>query len=142
MARMKLEIQGLDQLLMRINQFDGDIRGTTEKALRETHAIVTKKAETAIAQGNLPAKGRYSHGETAAALRRNAEIEWHGSVAEVKVGFDIKRGGLASIFLMYGTPRMKPAKGLYNAFYGSKTRKEIVEAQENAFWEEIRRIYG
>lgn len=142
MARMKLEIQGLSELLNRIQALDGNIRETTEKALRETHAIVTQNAENAIAQGNLPAKGRYSHGETAAALRRYAEIEWHGSVAEVKVGFDINKGGLASIFLMYGTPRMKPAKGLYAAFYGNKTRKEVLEAQENVFWDEIRRLEG
>ena len=142
MARMKLEIQGLSELLNRIQTLDGNIRETTEKALRETHSIVTQKVETAMAKGNLPAKGKYSHGDTLNALRRNADIEWHGSVAEVKVGFDINKGGLVSIFLMYGTPRMSPAKGLYSAFYGNRTRKEVVEAQENVFWDEIRRLEG
>ena len=33
-------------------------------------------------------------------------------------------------------------KELYNAFYGTKTRKEVVEAQEAAFWKEIRRLEG
>lgn len=142
MARMKLEIEGLNELLNRIESLDGNIRQVTEEALRETHAIVTRKAEAAMANGNLPAKGKYSHGDTLGHLRRNAAVEWHGDVAEVPVGFDINSGGLVSIFLMYGTPRMRPAKGLKDAFFGSRTRKEIVEAQENVFWNEIRRLEG
>ena len=142
MARMKLEIQGLDEFINRIQQLDGNIRETTEKALRETHQIVTQKAEKAISAGNLPAGGKYSIGDTAKALRRNAAIEWKGTVAEVPVGFELKQGGLTSIFLMYGTPRMSPAKGLKDAFYGNATRKQVVEAQEQVFWNEIRRLEG
>lgn len=142
MARMKLEIEGLNELLNRIELLNGNVRATTEQALRETHRIVTHKAENAMSATYLPARGKYSTGETLLHLRRNAAIEWHGDVAEVKVGFDIKRGGLTSIFLMYGTPRMKPDKELYNAFFGNRTKKEIVEAQENVFWNEIRRLEG
>lgn len=142
MARMKLEIEGLSEYLNRIQQLDGNIRETTEKALRETHQIVTQKAQKAMSASYLPARGKYSTGETLTHLRRNAAIEWHGDVAEVPVGFNIKGGGLTSIFLMYGTPRMRPDKELYNAFFGSRTRKEVVEAQENVFWNEIRRLEG
>lgn len=142
MARMKLEIEGLNEFLNRIQLLDGNIRQTTEQALRETHQIVTKKAENAMSAAYLPAKGKYSTGETLKHLRRNAAIEWKGDVAEVPVGFDIKRGGLVSIFLMYGTPRMHKDQALYDAFFGNRTRKEIVEAQENVFWNEIRRLEG
>ena len=44
--------------------------------------------------------------------------------AYIKVGFNISKGGLASIFLMYGTPRMQPDKKLYNSIYGSSTKKK------------------
>ncbi len=142
MARMKLEIEGLNEMLNRIESLNGNVRTTTEQALRETHSIVTQKAEKAMSAAYLPAKGKYSTGDTLKALRRNAAIEWHGDVAEVKVGFDIKHGGLVSIFLMYGTPRMNPDKELYNAFFGNRTKKEVVEAQENVFWNEIRRLEG
>lgn len=142
MARMKMEIEGLNEYLNKIQLLGGNVRETTETALRETHAIVTQKIETAMQAGNLPAKGKYSTGETLKHLRRNAAVEWHGDVAEVPVGFDIKQGGLVSIFLMYGTPRMSPAKGLKEAVFGARTRKEIVEAQENVFWNEIRRLEG
>lgn len=142
MARMKLEITGLDKLLERIDKMGSDSKKVCEEALRETHKIVTQKAEEGMAKSNLPAGGKYSYGDTLRTLRREALIYWNGDVASVPVGFDINNGGLTSIFLMYGTPRMKKDQTLYNAFFGAKTRKEILEAQENVFYSEIRRLEG
>lgn len=142
MPKLKVEFDGFDQVLSKLNALEGDTRKVTEEALRKTHEIVTSNVEKAMAASNLPAGGKYSEGYTLGALRKSANIEWQGSLASVPVGFDIKHGGLASIFLMYGTPRMSPAKGLYNAFYGSKIRNEILSAQEQIFWNEIRRLEG
>lgn len=140
MARMKIEIEGFDEILKKLNALEGDVRKATEDALRKTHEIVTEKAEKGMANANLPAGGEYSTGDTLKTLRRNAEIEWQGNVAEVKVGFDIANGGLVSIFLMHGTPRMNPDRALYNAFYGNTTKKEIIAAQEEVFWNAIREL--
>lgn len=142
MARMKLEIEGFDHIIRRITELEGNAKKVTEKALRETHSIVTAKAEKAMGNSYLPAGGDYSKGDTLRSLRRNAEIEWHGDIAQVPVGFDIDHNGLTSIFLMYGTPRMEPDRELYNAFYGNKTKQEVIQAQENAFYDEIRRLEG
>ena len=142
MARMKLEIEGLSELLTRIEALNGDSKEIAEEALRKTHAIVTAKAEKGMQAAYLPAKGKYATGDTLKHLRRNAEVEWKGTVGEVKVGFDINSGGLVSIFLMYGTPRMKKDQELYNAFKGKKTLTEVKEAQEQVFWDAIRRLEG
>lgn len=142
MAKMKIEISGFEQILRRMTELEGNVKKTTEEALRKTHEIVTDYAEKGMAHSNLPAGGQYSTGETLKSLRREANIEWNGSVASVPVGFDIKHGGLASIMLMYGTPRMKKDQKLYNAFYSAKTKKEVVAAQEEIFWKEIRRLEG
>ena len=56
----------------------------------------TKKAQEAITPHNETKR-------TEKALKKEAEIEWAGTLASVKVGFSISEGGLASIFLMYGT---------------------------------------
>ena len=72
-------------------------------------------------------------GDTEESLKRNADVTWIGTAAEVEVGFDIDNGGLPSVFLMYGTPKMKPDRKLYNAIYGAKTKKEIAELQEKEF---------
>ena len=131
--KTRIEFDGFEEVIARLTKLDGDIKGVTEKALRETHKVITKKAETAIA----PHK---QTGATEKSLKRNAEIEWVGTLASVEVGFDISHGGLPSIFLMYGTPRMKKDQNLYNAFFGNKTKKEVMELQETLFYDEIRRL--
>lgn len=131
--KTRIEFEGFEEVIARLKKLDGDIKGVTEKALKETHKVITKKAETAIA----PHK---QTGATEKSLKRNAEIEWAGSLASVEVGFDISNGGLPSIFLMYGTPRMKKDQNLYNAFFGTKTKKEVMELQESIFYDEIRRL--
>ena len=131
--KTRIEFEGFEEVIARLKKLDGDIKGVTEKALRETHKVITKNAETAIA----PHK---QTGATEKSLKRNAEIEWAGSVASVETGFSIRNGGLPSIFLMYGTPRMKKDQNLYNAFFGNKTKKEVMELQETIFYDEIRRL--
>lgn len=131
MARMKLEVQGLDSIMKRLNDANADVKQAVNRALTETHRIVTEKADTAIQQHRLT-------GMTERSLRRNAVIEWQGNVAEVKVGFDIAHGGLASVFLMYGTPRKKKDQKLYNAFFGKSTQQEYIRAQEEILYDAIR----
>ena len=131
--KTRIEFEGFEEVIARLNKLGGDIKGITETALRDTHKLITKKAETAIA----PHK---ETGATEKSLKRNAEIKWAGSEASVEVGFDISNGGLPSIFLMYGTPRMKKDQNLYNAFFGNKTKKEVMELQEKLFYDEIRRL--
>lgn len=131
--KTRIEFDGFEEVIARLKKLDGDIKGVTEKALRETHKVITKKAEAAIAPHKLT-------GATEKSLKRNAEINWAGSEASVETGFSISKGGLPSIFLMYGTPRMKKDQNLYNAFFGNKTKKEIMELQETIFYDEIRRL--
>ena len=131
--KTRIEFDGFEEVIARLTKLDGDIKSVTEKALRETHKVITHKAETAIA----PHK---ETGATEKSLKRNAEIEWAGTLASVETGFSIRQGGLPSIFLMYGTPRMKKDQNLYNAFFGNKTRKEVMELQEKLFYDEIRRL--
>lgn len=104
-----------------------------EKALTKTHQKITTKAESAI-------KPHHDTGITEKSLVKNVEIKWKGAEAYVKTGFSIRNGGLPSIFLMYGTPRIKKDQKLYNAFFGKKTKEEIVEIQKEAFFDEIRRL--
>ena len=131
MARIKLEVQGLDGIMKRLNDANADVKQAVNRALTETHRIVTEKADTAIQQHRLT-------GQTERSLRRNAVIEWQGNVAEVKVGFDIAHGGPASVFLMYGTPRKKKDQKLYNAFFGKSTQQEYIRAQEEILYDAIR----
>lgn len=106
-----------------------------EKALIESKKHITPKIEQAIT--HLPAGGKYSTGITKESIDTDTAVEWEGLTATIKVGFDFEKSGLTSIFLMYGTPRMKPVSGLKNAIYGTKTKKEIAELQESVLWDII-----
>lgn len=133
--KVYLEFEGFDAAITRLNKLNANVKNISEKALKKTHSIITEKAEDAIAPHN---KTR----QTEKSLRRKANIEWAGTTASVKTGFSISEGGLASIFLMYGTPRMKKDQKVYNAFWSKSTQEEVKQAQKEIFYDEIRRLNG
>lgn len=139
---MSVEFEGFEEVIKRLEKLDGDIKSTTEKALKETHRLVTKEAEEAAQVSNLPAKGRYSSGDTLKSLKRDADILWTGTKAEVPVGFSISKGGLPSIFMMYGTPRYMKNQKMYNAIWGQAIHDKVLKAQEEIFYDEIKKLGG
>lgn len=130
-----LEFDGFEELLTRINKLEGNAKATTDRALKATHKHITPTLHQAMAKHRQTEKTEKSIVDT-------AKVEWIGSVASVEVGFDISKGGLPSIFLMFGTPKMKPDTKLKNAIFGNKTRSEIMKIQEDIFYDEIRRLNG
>lgn len=142
MAKMKIDFKGFDEVMKRLRSLEGDARSVTEEALRKTHEIVTEKAANAVAAPNLPAGGKFSRGKTAASLQRESNITWHGTEASVDVGFNIKNGGLPTIFMLYGTPRYMKNQSLYDAFYGTQTEGEIINEQKRIFYKAIDKLMG
>ena len=122
-------------MLNELKQLEADVRQTTEAALTEVGKLVTEQAEAAI-------QPHKRTGRTESALLKQPTVEWTGEEATVHVGFDIANGGLPSIFLMYGTPRMKKDAKLYNAFYGAETQKRIEEIERKAFEKAIEEAGG
>lgn len=131
--KLKLEFDGFDKIIKQLEDLDGDVNKTVEKALKESHKHVTSNLESAIIPHNRSYK-------TAKSLRKESNVIWVGNEAYINVGFDINNGGLPSIFLMYGTPKMKPDRNLYNAVYGKKTKKEVMDIQAKIFSEAIRSV--
>ena len=120
-----MQFDGMDAIIRQLEQLEVDVRETVTDALQEAGQLVTEQARAAI-------QPHKSTGKTEASLRENPTVEWTGTEAAVKVGFDINNGGLPSIFLMYGTPRMKKDTNLYNAFYGAQTQKKIEKIERDA----------
>ena len=147
-SKLKIEFDGFEEVVARLSKLEGDVKGTTEKALKESRDYVTPKLHSAMAKHR-------KTGQTESAIRNSEPVSWSGTVASIPVGFDIYNGGLPSIFLMYGakphrigrgTPRMHPGtkqdKNLYNAIYGSATRNAIKQIQEDIFYDAIRKADG
>lgn len=91
------------------------VKRAVEGGMKSTKAQVNPKVKAAIQPGNLPAGGKYSSGGTEAHLNTDMSVDWEGNMARMKLGFNLEGDGLASIFLMYGTPHHAPAAGLREA---------------------------
>lgn len=141
-SKIGLKFEGWQELLANLEKVGGGsaIRDATEKALEASKEHVVPKLEQSTEKSALPRKGKYSTGGIKEAINKDATTQWEGLTVNTNVGFDFAKGGMKQIFLMYGTPRMKPAKGMKSAIYGSKTQKEIAEIQEEIITKEIKKI--
>ena len=138
--RIGLRVEGFEEYMAKLDEIGGSkaMRRGVEEALKESKEYVNPLIDKAMTK--LPAGGRYSTGVTKKSLDKDMSVDWQGATASIKVGFDFSESGLKSIFLMYGTPRMKPVTGLKAAVYGSKTQKEIAAIQGAALDKVIKEI--
>jgi hypothetical protein len=124
--KMELQFEGLEAMADQIMALADLGKAAAEDALTQTAEIVNPKAQAAIAP-------HHRTGQTEGSIGQ-APVKWASDTeASVDVGFMVHLGGLASIFLMYGTPKVAPDPALFNAFYGSATEAEIQDAQREAF---------
>lgn len=130
MAKIKIEFDGFTELLERFEEMEKDLKPAVEKALKETHRIMTPGIKSAIAPHRLT-------GETEGSLRESPRVEWNGLVGSIDIGFDISDGGLPSVFLMYGTPKIRPDMNLWSAIYGDAVTRRVEDAQRRILMEEL-----
>lgn len=122
--RMELQFKGWEDVIDNLRDMEKDVNKAVENALNKSKEYVTQNAISAISP-------HHRSGKTEGSIDEDYRVSWKGGIAETEVGFHIRQGGLPSIFLMYGTPRMNKDQKLYDAFYGRKTEKEVGEIQKN-----------
>ena len=133
--KLSIDFKGFEEYAERLEKLGGDLKETADKALKESKELVNEQLHEQM-------KKHHRTGKTDKSINDNAKVEWSGNVGSIDVGFDIAHGGLPSIFLMYGTPRMSKDQKLYNAVYGSATKRKVKELQEKIFAEAIQRKMG
>lgn len=127
MAKMTLEFDGLQDLLYKISEVEADLKPAVDDALTQVQAFVqgqTRQAAAKYVKGGT----EYSTGKMLGAIKPTDGPQWSGSVASVGVGFEIHKaggGGMHSVWMMYGTPRITPDTKLHNAVRGVRTKLEI-----------------
>ncbi len=138
--RIGLQVEGFEEYMAKLDELGGSsaMKRGVEEALKDSKKHVTPLIDKAMTK--LPAGGRYSTGNTKESIDDSMTVDWQGATASIKVGFDFKKSGVTSVFLMYGTPRMKPVSGLEAAVYGNKTKKEIAAIQAEALTRVINEI--
>lgn len=144
--KIGLKFEGLEEMIANLEKVQGDLKTTTEKALKASKQRVNEELRKVTIPANYPAHGKYSTGKTAQSIDNDMSVTWEGTTASIKVGYDMQISGMTSIFLMYGTPRHKPpmkaVRKMYNAIYGQKAKKEVAEIQREVFAKVIKRRMG
>lgn len=133
MSKMHVTFPGFADLAERIDRSGGDINAAVDEALTATQKLIQENLEKEAQPYAKDGKKGYATGNMYRSIIKTASIDWSGAVAEVSVGFDLKKkGGWHSIFLVHGTPRREPNiqdKKLYDAIFGAKTKKDIETIQ-------------
>ncbi len=133
--RIGMSFAGFEEMAAEFDALGGELREVITECLEKSHALVTPKLHADMAR-------HYRTGKTERSILDDAQVEWSGTIASIDVGFSVRKGGLASIFLMYGTPRMEKDTKLYNDVYGTGIQKEIKAIQEEIFRKKMDEIMG
>lgn len=139
MSKFSIEFEQFKQLEKQLEELAGldGVIEATENALLATDDYVTAEVDKAVASSkfNFDRTGR-----TKKSIDREQKVEWSGTVASAKAGFTISKGGLPSIFLMYGTPTIRPDTNLKNAAKGEGIhRQKIHQIQQEEFSKVIKK---
>lgn len=130
-----IQFEGFDELMEKLDELEGDLKAVAEDCLKVARDTVTPKLHADMQKHN-------RSGDTAASIVDNASVTWEGTIGSTDIGFDLKHGGMPSIFLMHGTPRMKKDTKLYNDIYGAQVKKEIAKKQEEIIQNAIAKRLG
>lgn len=133
MGKNKIGLQiDMENMVSSLEAAEADVKDAIANVLKASKRLVTDTLVKDTVKANFPAKGKYSTGRLAKSIDTNYNVEWKGNVAEIKVGYDFKKDGLVSVFLMYGTPRHAKSQKIYNDFYGARIKKQLAQIQQEA----------
>lgn len=121
---LKLQLGGFEELITKLEGLNGDVKSVVTDALGQAAETIEWDTKDAVKAANLPAKGKYSQGDTEKAIVENAQTEWSGTVASIGVGFDYGVKG-AGGYLITGTPKMKPDYALQKMYKQKKYMTQI-----------------
>ena len=133
--KIGLQFEGFEELANQFEALGGDLKAATENALKASKQAITPGIQQAIDKHR-------KTGDTEKSLDKSMKVNWEGTTASIDIGFHVRQGGLPSIFLMYGTPRVKKDRKLYNSIYGSKVKRQVAEIQKETFQKMIMRRMG
>ena len=142
--KITLSFPGINETLDKFEKMNLAVGPAVTEALQESYNYVTSHLADQIEQ-------HHRTGKTAESLLKSEKIQVEGTTYYINVGFDVGNGGLASIFLMYGTPKhaikrrtkngtkswnhpgMDADAVLYDLVFGPATKTEIEKIQKKVF---------
>lgn len=133
--KFSLNFDGFLDLAKKVDALqDGALQKATENALKATDDYVTAEVEKAVASS----KYNFARtGKTKASIDQDKTVEWQGTKAISKAGFNISHGGLPSVFLMYGTPHIKADTKLKAAAKGTGKHRKVIDQIQAAEFNKV-----
>lgn len=120
-----MDFYGSSELLKKIDRAGGNVEDAISRAVARSMDAPKKDMLEFIKKHHVSGATEESFGET--------PFEWKNGVLKYAVGFNIKKGGIAALFLDVGTPTMDAHFFIHNARYKNLTK--IRDAQEAALKE-------
>lgn len=135
-SKLAFAFEEMAGLAEKLENAGGNLQEAADRALRATHDYITPNLSSGISRHVLS-------GDTKESLDKRGGVVWESELkAHVNIGFNLKEGGLPSIFLMWGTPKMQPDKKLKGAAFGAKVKREVAAIQREEMEKALKEIAG
>lgn len=108
-----------------LDKLGGNLQEIFTDVMEQEGETVAEDTKEAVKDAYLPAKGKYSNGDTEDSIVMRPKVKWSGTLGEIGLGFDKSKPG-AGGFLITGTPRMKPDYELERIYGQKKYERELV----------------
>lgn len=127
-GKSKIDFYGSSELLKKLERAGANVEQCIVDALQKSVEKPKEEMLQYIRQHKLTGQTEDSF---------TTEIKHEGNKVYLKVGFDIKKGGIAAIFLNYGTPKIAPSYFIDNAIEHNidEIKRAQLEALNKAFEE-------
>lgn len=136
------EIDGraFDDYISQLRKLDVNLKEVVADALEQAADDPTADTIDAMKNKYMPAKGKYSSGETKETVVKNPKVTFRNTIASIGIGFDRTKNGVGTL-LITGTPRMKPNRKLEQIYGRKKTvsqfQKTVAEVLRDAIAQEL-----
>lgn len=133
-SRFAFRFDEMTELAAKIEAAGANLQDAADEALKATHDYITPQLSSGIAR-------HVQTGETRDSLENAPQVTWiNPLLAQVNIGFDLADGGWPSIFLMWGTPKMKPDLTLRRAAFGPKVKREVAKIQRETLEAYLKKV--
>lgn len=131
-GHMVMEVTGLDELAKELAHLGDDIRPHIIKALRESMEPVGKQMQEEMKKHTKPNGKGWSTGATYNAFVSEQIKDKNKDKVSWRVGYSVRKGGLAAIFWELGGAHIKPTFFMDKAAYDNldnvvKKQQEVLE---------------
>lgn len=125
-SALSIDFSVFEDFAAELEDLGGDLKEIFTDVMEQEGETVAEDTKEAVQKAYLPAKGKYSTGETEKSIVMHPQVQWSGTLGEIGLGFDKTKQG-AGGFLITGTPKMQPDHELEKIYSQKKYEREMTK---------------